>query len=114
MTWNIIICNFVCWLQARYPARYIYEPWKAPLSVQRESGCVIGEGYPKPIVQHEIVSKQNMEKMKLAYNASSSTSSSMEEQGNDEENERDDGTREVTDGANDSGKSSSRKRARQK
>ena len=74
---------------------------------------MIGEGYPKPIVQHEIVSKQNMEKMKLAYNASSSTSSSMEEQGNDEENERDDGMREV-DGANDSGKSSSRKRARQK
>jgi deoxyribodipyrimidine photolyase len=26
----------------KYPAKYIYEPWKAPLSVQREAGCIIG------------------------------------------------------------------------
>jgi hypothetical protein len=26
----------------KYPAKYIYEPWKAPLNVQREAGCIIG------------------------------------------------------------------------
>ena len=56
---------------AKYPTKYIYEPWKAPVSVQQECGCVIGVDYPHPIVSHEIVSKANMEKMKIAYSAQS-------------------------------------------
>lgn len=32
-------------------------------------GCRIGEDYPKPIVEHEFVSKQNMGKLKAAYDA---------------------------------------------
>jgi cryptochrome len=51
----------------RFPAKYIYEPWKAPLSVQRECGCVIGKDYPKPIVDHAKASKDNMAKMAAAY-----------------------------------------------
>ena len=31
---------------------YIYCPWLAPLSVQQESGCVVGEDYPNPVVDH--------------------------------------------------------------
>ena len=26
----------------KFPAKYIYEPWKAPLSIQKEAGCIIG------------------------------------------------------------------------
>lgn len=58
---------------ANYPAKYIYEPWKAPLAVQRQSGCVVGEHYPARIVDHEVVSKENMQKMKLAYGGSQSS-----------------------------------------
>ncbi|KAI8802800.1 FAD binding domain of DNA photolyase-domain-containing protein [Cladochytrium replicatum] len=52
---------------AKFPAQYIYEPWTAPLSVQKQAGCIIGVDYPKPIVDHEVAMKQNMERMKAAY-----------------------------------------------
>jgi cryptochrome len=54
-------------LQAKFPSKYIYEPWTAPLSVQQEAGCIIGRDYPAPIVDHDIVSKENMSRMKEAY-----------------------------------------------
>ena len=31
---------------------YIHEPWKLPLSLQREFGCELGVNYPEPIVDH--------------------------------------------------------------
>lgn len=30
------------------PKQYIYEPWTAPLSIQKKAKCIIGEDYPKP------------------------------------------------------------------
>uniref|UniRef100_A0A2C9JDL3 Photolyase/cryptochrome alpha/beta domain-containing protein n=1 Tax=Biomphalaria glabrata TaxID=6526 RepID=A0A2C9JDL3_BIOGL len=51
----------------KYPAKYIYEPWKAPLSMQQTAGCVIGKDYPKPIVDHDTVRKENIKKMTEAY-----------------------------------------------
>ncbi|KAM8927315.1 cryptochrome-1-like [Pelodytes ibericus] len=51
----------------KFPAEYIYEPWKAPRSLQERAGCIIGRDYPKPIVVHEEVSKQNIQRMKAAY-----------------------------------------------
>ena len=51
----------------KYPAKFIFEPWKAPLSVQQDCGCVIGKGYPARIVDHDIVVKENMGRMKAAY-----------------------------------------------
>jgi cryptochrome len=56
---------------AKFPDKYIYEPWLAPESVQKKAGCVIGVDYPMPIVDHAVVSKQNMARMKLAYGNSS-------------------------------------------
>lgn len=53
----------------KYPTEYIYEPWKAPKSVQNAAGCVIGEGYPKRIVDHDKIHKENMQKMSIAYKA---------------------------------------------
>ena len=34
------------------PDEYLAEPWTMPVEVQREAGCVIGEDYPEPIVDH--------------------------------------------------------------
>ncbi|CAM5171923.1 unnamed protein product [Eretmochelys imbricata] len=63
----------------KFPAEYIYEPWKAPRSVQEQAGCVIGQDYPKPIVVHEVVSKRNVERMKAAYTRrSASTTAQLE------------------------------------
>ena len=37
---------------ARVPDKHIHAPWLMPLDVQRTAGCVIGQGYPAPIVEH--------------------------------------------------------------
>jgi hypothetical protein len=26
----------------KFPPKYIYEPWKAPINIQKEAGCIIG------------------------------------------------------------------------
>lgn len=52
---------------ADLPAKYIYEPWKAPLDVLNRAGVKLGKNYPRPIVDHAVVSKENMNKMSLAY-----------------------------------------------
>lgn len=30
------------------PKEYIYEPWTAPLSIQKKAKCIVGKDYPKP------------------------------------------------------------------
>lgn len=50
----------------KFPAEYIYEPWKAPQSVPKAAGCIIGKDYPYPIVKHEEVSKKTIQRMKSA------------------------------------------------
>ena len=37
---------------SRVPDRYIHEPVTMPLDVQRESGCIVGQDYSAPIVDH--------------------------------------------------------------
>ncbi len=37
---------------AAVPDKYIHEPWKIPLEVQRQLGCMIGKDYPTPITDH--------------------------------------------------------------
>lgn len=51
----------------KFPAQYIYEPWKAPKSVQAAAGCIIGQDYPKPVVDHDTISKVNIKRMAAAY-----------------------------------------------
>lgn len=50
-----------------FPAKYIYDPWNAPESVQRSAKCVIGVHYPKPMVHHAEASRLNIERMKQIY-----------------------------------------------
>eukprot|EP00730_Choanoeca_flexa_P018800 TRINITY_DN9160_c0_g3_i2.p1 TRINITY_DN9160_c0_g3~~TRINITY_DN9160_c0_g3_i2.p1 ORF type:complete len:514 (+),score=85.09 TRINITY_DN9160_c0_g3_i2:101-1642(+) len=53
----------------KFPAKYIYEPWKAPKSVQEQADCIIGKDYPKPIVDHKEVSAENKDRIKACYDA---------------------------------------------
>jgi hypothetical protein len=46
---------------------YIHEPWTAPVQVQRAAKCIIGVDYPKPMVNHTVVSKINHERMRQVY-----------------------------------------------
>jgi len=52
---------------ANLPAKYIYEPWKANVSILNAAGVKLGKTYPRPIVDHAFESKENMGKMKKAY-----------------------------------------------
>merc|ERR1711976_761006 len=52
---------------AKMPSKYIYEPWECPKEIQRGIGCVIGKDYPHPIVDHAIIHKTNIQRMKTAY-----------------------------------------------
>jgi cryptochrome len=53
----------------KFPEKYIYEPWKAPLSIQQAAGCIIGKDYPKPIVEHDTIKDVNIKRMKAAYDS---------------------------------------------
>ncbi|MFT7186536.1 MAG: deoxyribodipyrimidine photo-lyase [Pseudohongiellaceae bacterium] len=37
---------------SEYSDQFIHEPWTMPLAMQQQKGCVIGEAYPQPIVEH--------------------------------------------------------------
>ncbi|CAI5466934.1 unnamed protein product [Closterium sp. Yama58-4] len=54
------------------PSQYIYEPWTAPLAVQRRANCIIGKDYPNPIVDHAEASKRCRDVMGAAYAANRS------------------------------------------
>ncbi|KAK3872383.1 hypothetical protein Pcinc_022528 [Petrolisthes cinctipes] len=60
----------------KFPDNYIYEPWKAPLSVQKAANCIIGQDYPRPIVDHDIARKTNLDRMSKAYAAGKNKKSS--------------------------------------
>ena len=59
-------CLFV---QRDFPTKFIYEPWKAPIDLQRRCNCIVGKDYPSPIVDHDVASKENMNRMKRAYDS---------------------------------------------
>ncbi|XP_066565674.1 cryptochrome circadian regulator 5 [Amia ocellicauda] len=65
----------------KFPVQYIYEPWKAPRSIQERAGCIVGKDYPRPIVEHDTASKKNLQRMKLAYARRSGTSEEPESKG---------------------------------
>ncbi|XP_066948618.1 cryptochrome-1-like isoform X4 [Macrobrachium rosenbergii] len=48
---------------ANFPQEYIFEPWLAPLEVQKKHNCIIGKDYPERVVIHEVASKENRKMM---------------------------------------------------
>ena len=57
----------------KMPEKYIYEPWLAPQATQQAAGCIIGKDYPNPPFDHSKVSKENMNKMKRAFDENKKT-----------------------------------------
>ncbi|XP_045471055.1 cryptochrome-1-like [Harmonia axyridis] len=49
------------------PIKYIHDPWTAPDTVQKAAKCVIGKDYPLPMVNHALVSRINVQRMKQVY-----------------------------------------------
>lgn len=49
------------------PTKYIHEPWNCPESVQKAAKCIVGVDYPLPMLNHAVVAKQNIERMKQVY-----------------------------------------------
>lgn len=52
---------------SRVPAAWIHEPYRMPLELQRQYGCVIGVDYPAPIVPHEAAARAARQRLHRAY-----------------------------------------------
>ncbi len=50
-----------------FPTHYIHEPWSAPEQVQKAAKCVVGVDYPAPMVDHDVVSRLNLERLRQVY-----------------------------------------------
>ena len=62
-------CGFRKYLPVlkNFPNNFIHEPWMAPESVQKSAKCIVGEDYPKPMINHAVASRINMERMRQVY-----------------------------------------------
>ncbi|CAB0011252.1 unnamed protein product [Nesidiocoris tenuis] len=49
------------------PTKYIHEPWSCPESVQKAAKCIIGVDYAVPMLNHSVVAKHNIERMRQVY-----------------------------------------------
>ncbi|KAG7397474.1 Cryptochrome-2 [Phytophthora boehmeriae] len=49
------------------PDKYVYEPWKASLKVQKTAGCLIGKDYPFPIVDAKLAIERCIAGMHRCY-----------------------------------------------
>jgi deoxyribodipyrimidine photo-lyase len=54
------------WLPAlrKVPVKYVHAPWEMPAEVQKESGCLIGQDYPGPVVDHAEAKERAVEKFR--------------------------------------------------
>lgn len=43
---------------SKYFDNFIHEPWTMPINMQQQKGCVIGEDYAKPIVDHIVALRE--------------------------------------------------------
>ena len=47
-----------------FPTEYLFEPWRAPESVQEAAGCLVGTDYPLPLVDHLEQRRECMQRLK--------------------------------------------------
>lgn len=45
---------------ARVPVRFIHEPWQMSTAEQRAAGCMLGQDYPPPIVDHRVARERTL------------------------------------------------------
>jgi len=48
------------------PDEYIHRPYKMAQIAQNESNCIIGEDYPRPIVDHDKARKEAVKRFEQA------------------------------------------------
>jgi deoxyribodipyrimidine photo-lyase len=48
------------------PLKYIHTPWEMSTGLQREAGCVIGDDYPAPIIEHSFARQRAIHAYKAA------------------------------------------------
>jgi deoxyribodipyrimidine photo-lyase len=51
------------------PQQFIHTPWEMPNELQKKIGCVIGEDYPGPIVEHGIARERALEAYRVSREA---------------------------------------------
>ncbi|KAF4040384.1 FAD binding domain of DNA photolyase [Phytophthora infestans] len=56
------------------PDKYVFEPWKAPLKVQRDADCLIGKNYPFPIVDSKLAMSRCIAGMSRSFSDSDTES----------------------------------------
>lgn len=49
---SVLICRRYVPEVRHLPNQYVHEPWKAPLSIQKEARCVVGLDYPARMCDH--------------------------------------------------------------
>ncbi|XP_026324719.1 cryptochrome-1 [Hyposmocoma kahamanoa] len=54
---------------ARLPARFVYEPWRAPLAEQQRAQCVVGRDYPAPLADPAAAGAANARAMRRLRDA---------------------------------------------
>lgn len=47
------------------PDLYLAEPAAMPLEIQRKAGCLIGEHYPEPMVDHKAAREDALERYRV-------------------------------------------------
>jgi len=60
----------------RAPDAFIHKPWEMPSEVQRRSGCIIGDDYPLPIVEHSWARQRALDVYKQARESYKTSESS--------------------------------------
>lgn len=46
---------------SQVPSRYIHNPWEIPPDLQKKVGCVIGNDYPAPIIDHAFARQRTLD-----------------------------------------------------
>jgi deoxyribodipyrimidine photo-lyase len=54
---------------ARVPAQRVHAPWQMSLEEQRAAGCLIGQNYPAPVVDHAAARRRTLARFKAAKSA---------------------------------------------
>lgn len=50
-----------------FPSEFIYEPWRAPLEVQKTANCIVGTDYPQPVINHQEARQDCVHRLRGVY-----------------------------------------------
>lgn len=50
-----------------FPDKYIYQPWTAPLELQKAANCIVGTDYPQPMINHQDARRDCIGRLRGVY-----------------------------------------------